>query len=188
MKPSYYTKIIIIFIPFLIIAYLLLTDVFFDKRPIAPPEEFRVVKVHDGDTVSIKTKGYFGKKTDIERVRLIGIDTPELKQEPWGRRSTRHLKKVLSESDWVVRVELDVRQRDKYGRPLAYLWDKKGRLINEKMIRDGYALVYTIPPNVKYAERFKIAQENARRQNAGFWKEGGLRKSPKEWRRENPRQ
>jgi len=188
MKPFYYTKIIIIIIPFLIIIYLLSTGAFFDKESTARQKEFRVVRVHDGDTVSIKTKGYFDKKTAIERVRLIGIDAPEFHQEPWGRRSARHLKKLLSRSDWVVRVELDVEQRDKHGRLLAYLWSKNGQMINERMLDDGYAVLYTIPPNVKYVERLASDQKKAQSRKAGIWSKEGLRKSPEEWRRENPRQ
>jgi micrococcal nuclease len=188
MKPAYYTKIIIIIISFLIIMYLLFTGAFFDKGVTDRPEKFRVIKVHDGDTVSIRTRSFAGIPLKIERVRLVGIDTPELKQEPWGRRSARHLKKLLSESDWVVRIELDLEPRDRHGRLLVYLWDKNGRLINERMIKDGYAVVYTRPPNVKYVERFKSAQEMARAHNAGFWKRGGLKQTPEDWRRENPRQ
>lgn len=148
---------------------------------------FRVIEVNDGDTISIKTKSLLGMPTRIERLRLIGIDAPELRQEPWGRLSKRHLKKLISESDWIVSIEFDVEQRDKYGRLLGYLWDKRGRLINEKMLEDGYAVLYTIPPNIKYVERFITAQRKAQQKKVGIWGKNGLKKSPKEWREEHPR-
>lgn len=146
-----------------------------------------VTEVHDGDTVSVKVKSFAGIPLKIERVRLIGIDAPELRQEPWGRRAKKNLKKLISESDWLVNFEFDVEERDRYGRLLAYLWAKDGRMINERMIEDGYALLYTVPPNVKYGERFIAAQNKAQLKKAGIWREGGLRQSPEEWRREHPR-
>ena len=88
-----------------------------------------MTKVHDGDTVSIRVSSFARIPIRTERVRLIGIDAPELEQE-WGWHAKRYLKKILSESDWIVSVETDVEQRDKYGRLLAYLWDKDGRMIN----------------------------------------------------------
>lgn len=125
--------------------------------------------VHDGDTVSISIKSLFGIVIGTEKVRLIGIDAPEIKQEPWGRRAKKHLKKLINESGGSVHLEYDLDRRDKYGRILAYLWDKKGRMINQKMIEDGYATVLTIPPNVKYVKRFIEAQQMARKNKAGMW-------------------
>lgn len=178
MKLSYYTKFSLI-----IILVLFITS----PTNAAYSEKFRVTEVHDGDTISIRTRSLAGIPLKIERVRLIGIDAPELKQEPWGRLSKRYLKKIISESNWVVSIEFDIEQRDKYGRLLCYAWDKKGRLINEKMIENGYAMLYTIPPNVKYAERFIAAQKRAQALQIGIWGKRGLRKSPGQWRREHPR-
>lgn len=132
-----------------------------------------VTNVHDGDTVSIKIKSFLGIAISVEKVRLIGIDAPEIKQEPWGRKAKKHLKKLISESDGSVYLEYDLDRRDKYGRLLAYLWDKKGRMINEKMIEDGYAAVFIVPPNVKYVKRFMEAQQTARQKMSGMWGKGG---------------
>lgn len=178
MKLSYYTRILIIIILLLFIT-----------SPInaAYGKKFRVTEVHDGDTISIRIRSFAGIPLKIERVRLIGIDAPELKQEPWGRISKRYLKKLISESDWIVSVEFDIEQRDKYGRLLCYVWNKKGQLINEKMLENGYAMLYTIPPNVKYVERFIAAQKKAQLRKAGMWSNKGLKKRPEEWRREHPR-
>lgn len=147
----------------------------------------RVVKVHDGDTVSIRAKSFAGIPIKTERVRLIGVDAPELDQEPWGRISKRHLKKLLSESDWIVTVESDIEQRDQHGRLLAYLWDKKGRMINERLLEAGYAQLYTFTTNVKYAERLAAIQRGAMERKIGIWSKGGLKESPRRWRREHPR-
>lgn len=201
MKHFYYTKISIIIIPLLSIIILLYAKTSpgspahsvpagSSQRPSGSPaglKKFRVALVHDGDTVSIRVSGFAGLPIRTERVRLIGIDAPELKQEQWGRKAKRYLKKLVSESDWVVEIEFDVEQRDKHGRLLAYLWGKDGRMINERMVEAGYALPYTVPPNVKYADKFIAAQKRARQSRAGIWGKGGLKQSPGEWRRRHPR-
>lgn len=148
---------------------------------------YRVTQVHDGDTVSIRISKFTKIPAKTERVRLIGIDAPELKQEPWGRKAKKHLKDIVSKSDWIVSVELDLEQRDKHGRLLGYLWDKKGRCINMQMVETGYAMAYTLPPNVKYANQLADAQSRARQDKKGLWKENAFSKTPREWRRENPR-
>lgn len=178
MQRPYYTKISLIII---------LLFIFSSFASAAQTSKFRVTDVRDGDTISIRVNSFAGIPLKTERVRLIGIDAPELKQEGWGRQAKRHLKRLISESDWVVTVEFDIEQRDKYGRLLAYLWGKDGRLINERMVADGYAMVYTFPPNIKYTERFLSAQKKAQANKAGIWGKNRLRKSPGEWRIEHPR-
>lgn len=148
---------------------------------------FRVTAVQDGDTVTIRAKSFAGIPIKTERVRLIGIDAPELRQEPWGRRAKCYLKRLLSKSNWIVEVEYDVEQRDQYGRILGYLWGRDGALINEKLVEAGLAVPYTFPLNVKYAERFTEAQNKAKAGKAGFWKEGGLTEAPRLWRKAHPR-
>ena len=178
MRRFYYTKIILIIFLFIFITSPLYA---------LPGSSYVVTDVHDGDTVSIKVKSIAGFPLKIERVRLIGIDAPELRQEPWGRSSKRHLKKLISESGWVVNVELDVEQRDKYGRLLGYLWNRSsGALINERMIEDGYAVLFTFPPNVRYAERFVDSQRRAQTKGLGIWGKNGLMQNPAQWRKEHP--
>ncbi len=148
---------------------------------------YKVTEVHDGDTVTIIMDSFLGIFLKTERIRLIGIDAPELAQEPWGRKAKNHLKKLIKESDGMVRLELDVQHRDKYGRVLAYLWRKDGKMINYLMIRDGYAMLYTVPPNVKYVELFTEAQKLARNETRGIWGKDGLSETPSKWRKEHPR-
>lgn len=171
-------------LPFLLISLsLLITATCSDRAE----TYLKVTEVNDGDTVTVVTKSFFGIIIKTEKVRLIGIDAPELAQEPWGRRAKNHLRKILRESDWQVKVEIDVQSRDRYGRVLAYLWTKGGEMINYKMVRDGYAMVYTVPPNVKYAEKLLEAQRLAREEGRGIWGKDGLTETPKKWREKNPR-
>ncbi|MFN3479281.1 MAG: thermonuclease family protein [Thermodesulfovibrionales bacterium] len=166
---------------FLIIAlFTILQDKLIERR-VMKDGFVRVTGVHDGDTLSIKVNNR------EERVRLIGIDAPELGQEPWGKRAKRRLQDIIKRTDKIVRIELDVEERDKYGRLLAYLWTKDGRLINEEMIKSVHALLYTIPPNVKYVERLREAQEIASKKKVGLWGERGLNESPSDYRRTHPR-
>ncbi len=148
---------------------------------------YKVVEINDGDTVTLVMDKFLGLIIKTERVRLIGIDAPELGQQPWGRRAKNYLRNIIKESDWQVRIELDVQHRDKYGRILAYLWDKKGNMINYLMVRNGYALVYTIPPNVKYSHLLLEAQRLARQEKLGIWGKEGLKESPSDWRKETLR-
>lgn len=178
MLLKYYTGILALLLFFLCVP---------PDRPEAAEQTYLVTEVHDGDTVSIKVKSLAGFPLRTERVRLIGIDAPELKQEPWGRTAKRALKKMLAETDWVVRVEFDAAERDQHGRLLGYLWAKNGLLINERLLDEGYAVLYTIPPNVKYAERFVEAQRKAQLLKKGVWGRDGLRESPSDWRRAHPR-
>lgn len=67
-----------------------------------------------------------------------------------------------------VRLEYDVEKRDRYGRTLAYVY-VGGVMVNERLVRAGYAQVSTYPPNVKYQERFLVAQREAREAGRGLW-------------------
>ncbi|MFQ3573231.1 MAG: thermonuclease family protein [Thermodesulfovibrionales bacterium] len=153
----------------------------------ASMQQFRVTEVHDGDTVSIRTSSFFGFFVKTEKVRLIGIDSPEINQEPWGKRSKRHLKKLLSDNDWIVKIEYDIDKKDRYDRILAYLWGKNNTFINEQMVLDGYAVLHTVPPNVKYVDRLTRAQKIAQQQKKGIWGKHGLLMSPEEWRKKHNR-
>ncbi len=129
---------------------------------------YEVLKVVDGDTIQID---YNGTK---ERVRLIGIDTPESvhpdenKNTENGKKASEYTKKILTGKK--IRLELDVQERDKYGRILAYVY-LDDEMVNKKLLADGYAQVATYPPNVKYAEEFLSIQEKAQKAQKGLWKE-----------------
>lgn len=139
------------------------------------------IKVHDGDTVSVIIH------TKKEKVRLIGIDAPEIGQRPWGNKAKKYLETLLRSSEWKVRLEFDVDKRDKYGRFLAYAWTEKGEMINLLMVKSGQAVLYTIPPNIKYSEELREAQKEARDMSLGIWSENGLEERPSDYRKKHPR-
>jgi micrococcal nuclease len=86
-----------------------------------------------------------------------------------------------------VSIEFDVEKRDKYNRLLAYLKTKDGILINSLMLKHGYALLYTVPPNVKYVDVLRRAQKEARDKAIGIWSMDGLKETPSQYRYKNPR-
>jgi micrococcal nuclease len=125
----------------------------------------KVVRVVDGDTVVVR---YEGRE---ERIRLIGVDTPETVHpnkpvEAYGEEAKEYTKKKLEEKD--IQIEFDVQERDRYGRLLGYIW-LDGLLFNDELLRMGYARVATFPPNVKYVETFKETEKNAREKQVGIW-------------------
>lgn len=140
-----------------------------------------VLSVVDGDTVTVK----IGKRE--EKIRLIGIDAPELAQKPWGYKSKEFLQSIISSSGWKVSIEYDIDKRDKYGRLLGYLRTSDGQLINKKILENGYAMLFTLPPNVKYVTEFTEAQYYARKNKLGIWSDKGLKERPVDFRKEHPR-
>ena len=172
-----------IFTASLILPALSVLLLFQNGWPSAAPsrQDVRVVAVNDGDTVTIviNNRRY--------RTRLIGIDAPEMGQEPWGRKAREHLRTLLKGYHWRASIEEDVVQRDKYDRLLVYLWTPDGEMLNERMLRDGYAVLFTIQPNSKYAERFRKAQQSARENKRGIWEPGGLKERPLDYKKAHPR-
>lgn len=138
--------------------------------------------MHDGDTVTLMMDG------KEYRTRLVGIDAPEMGQEPWGKRAKEHLIKIMKENKWKVLVETDIVKIDKYNRLLAYLWTKDKEFINERMLLDGYAMLFTIQPNSKHVDRFKKAQHAAREQKRGIWGADRLKERPLEYKKKHPRE
>jgi micrococcal nuclease len=131
-----------------------------------------VERVADGDSFNCR---------DGRRVRLIGIDAPELSQGESGRRSRAALSR-LAPPGTTVRLEQDAAPRDRYGRVLAHVWTGP-RLVNEALVLEGWAMLYTVPPNVKYAERLERAQKKARAAGVGLWSTGGFECAPSAYRR-----
>ena len=126
-----------------------------------------VVRVVDGDTVDFDIEG------TKERVRLIGIDTPETKKpdtpvQCYGPEASAFTASLLPEGTW-VHLERDVEARDKYGRLLAYVYLTDGTFVNLAIVRGGYAHLLTIPPNVAHADEFVTAARSAEAQDAGLW-------------------
>ena len=135
-----------------------------------------VTKVIDGDTIEIATG---------ERVRLIGIDTPELhiseKLYKDAKRTNKDIQTIqkLGEKAYYfakklmegkkVKLEYDIEKKDRYGRLLAYVFLEDGTFINAKLVEEGYAKLYTFPPNVKYVYLLTRLQKEARENTRGLW-------------------
>jgi micrococcal nuclease len=130
-----------------------------------------VGRVVDGDTFYCR---------DGRKVRLIGIDSPE-RDQTFGSVAGHALMDLLP-AGTSTRLERDVTPVDRYGRVLAYVWVGSA-LVNEAMVRDGWAVLYTVPPNVKYAERLSRAQKEARARGAGLWAQRGFDCLPSDFRR-----
>ncbi|MBI4728568.1 MAG: thermonuclease family protein [Acidobacteria bacterium] len=132
----------------------------------APPAvgsaEARLVRIVDGDTIRVVVGGR------EERVRLIGIDTPE-RDECFFREATEHLRSLILGRP--LRMARDVSERDPYGRLLRYLW-ADGRFVNAVMVADGYANAATYPPDVAHAAEFVVLQRAARTAERGLWAPG----------------
>jgi micrococcal nuclease len=143
-------------------------------------EQAEIVRVIDGDTVAVSLNGR------RETVRLIGIDTPESRPNrkakkdaerskndvetitSLGKKATGYVEGLLK-AGTTVEIEFDLRQRDRYGRLLGYLYLSDGRMVNEEIMRAGYASPMTMPPNVKYRDRFLEAFHDAREHRRGLW-------------------
>jgi len=142
------------------------------QNPVQQEVHCAVRLVVDGDTFHCG---------DGRKVRLIGIDSPERRQRPFGKNAQQALLRMLPTGSPVL-LEHDVTLTDRYGRLLAYVWVGP-TLVNEAMVRDGWAVLYTVPPNVKYAERFRRAQHEARTRAAGLWAQNGFACLPKDFRK-----
>lgn len=128
--------------------------------------EAAVVRVVDGDTIQVQ----MGAR--LEKVRYIGVNTPEVhhprKGEEPGGREAAEVNRGLVEGKH-VRLELDVQERDRYGRLLAYVW-VADTMVNAELVRRGYAQVMTIPPNVRHQQLLVKLQREAREAGRGLWR------------------
>ncbi|VAW07692.1 hypothetical protein MNBD_ACTINO01-2357 [hydrothermal vent metagenome] len=128
-----------------------------------PPGTDRVTldSVTDGDTVRVA----FADGT-IERVRLVGINTPE-NGECLAGEATQALTALLGSREFTMTT--DVSDRDRYDRLLRYLWLDDGTLVNESLVADGFALARDYPPDSEYVDRFAAAQQRAEAATLGLW-------------------
>jgi micrococcal nuclease len=124
-----------------------------------------VDRVVDGDTAKVFIDG------ESEYVRYIGIDTPESVAqgqpvECFGQESKNFNESLLTVGE--VRLVFDEEQRDQYGRLLAYVY-AEGRMLNEELLRNGYATTLEISPNTAHADRFADLEAQARDSSRGLW-------------------
>jgi micrococcal nuclease len=131
---------------------------------------YTVVRVIDGDTFWLDD----GSDESL-RVRLIGIDAPESRDYGskikgyYGEEAKEYLTKLIRGKK--VRLEFDVERFDQYDRTLAYVYLEDGTFVNAELVKNGYAMTMTFPPNVRYTLTFlKLARE-ARKKKSGLWGE-----------------
>ncbi len=141
-------------------------------------DDILVERAVDGDTLKLENG---------QRVRLIGIDTPEIHEsvklyrdskksgqdtkviQALGRRSFKFTRDLVEGKR--VRLEFDLEKQDRYKRRLAYVYLKDGTFVNAEIIKQGYASLMTYPPNIRYVDTFKKLYQEARENNRGLWKE-----------------
>jgi micrococcal nuclease len=127
----------------------------------------RVLRVVDGDTILVAV----GSRQ--ERVRYIGVDTPETvkphtRVQCFGKRASAANRRLVGGRE--VRLVADAEARDRYGRLLAYVYRADdGLFVNEALIRGGYATTLAIAPNVRFADRFAAVERQTRDAGRGLW-------------------
>jgi micrococcal nuclease len=124
--------------------------------------EAGVLRIVDGDTIEL---------TSGQKVRYIGINTPESVDprrpvQCFGKEAAEK-NRILVESK-TVRLEKDVSETDKYGRLLRYVY-VGDQMVNELLVREGFAQIDTYPPDIKYVDKFKQDQILARSEGKGMW-------------------
>lgn len=168
----------------------------------------KVLNISDGDTLKImfckeivreecmaysdsefeRSSGKAGNlklKSHSCKLRMLGIDTPEMKQQEWGKRAKAFLEDELKDDKYIF-IETDIEIKDRYGRLLAYVYDSEGHNINERILKNGFAELLIIGANNKYATEFKAAEAYAREKELNIWsKEGGLEMSPYKFRKKS---
>ena len=132
-------------------------------------KEYRVKQVIDGDTIELDGG---------ERVRYLGLDTPETRKrqgetwvyapQPYAEKA-KEFNRQLVEGRF-IRLEFDIQKRDKYNRLLAYCF-VGDTFVNARILEEGLALLYTSSPNVKYVDLLVKKQQEARQNNRGIWGE-----------------
>lgn len=124
-----------------------------------------VTRIIDGDTFQIETK---------QKVRLIGIDTPELNKanardpECFGVQAAQQLSNLILNKK--VRMEKDISETDRFGRLLRYVY-LDNTFINQRLVDSGYAFASTYPPDIKFKDTLSLAQKTAQENKLGLWNE-----------------
>ena len=144
--------------------YLLVTSLVLSSI-VAAQDLYLCTRVVDGDTIIVEIE------SKQEKVRLIGVDTPETVHpskpvEYFGKEASEFTRKMVRGKK--IRLEYDWQRRDKYGRLLAYVYLEDGTFLNAEIIKQGYGFAYTRYP-FKYLDEFRQYEREARENNRGLW-------------------
>jgi micrococcal nuclease len=141
-----------------------------------PGMQVNVTQVVSGQTIEVAGAG-----EQPSRVRLVGIEAPDLQQQPWGQAAKQRLAAMINGRN--VLLEFDIQEKDAFGRYLAYVW-QDSVLLNEQLVKDGYVLWVARSPNHKYDQRLERAQAWARLLGQGIWNpDRPMRLAPAQFRR-----
>lgn len=142
--------------------------------------EGKVVKVHDGDTVTIEDNN-----GEIYKIRLLGIDTPELEQGKWGYMARDYLSELILDKNVVVATDENAPEYDKYHRILGYirLNDRDSTLVNLLLLKYGYAYRFR-DEHIMEHDDFISAENTARSASIGVWSDPTLQ-IPAQYRKEH---
>ena len=187
----------------------LATDKLFSKDCSKEGTQYLVKQVFDGDTVLVEARSREPEKqgdkeakrqrnkeakkirnVDNEennyKIRFLGIDAFEHDQLPYGPNAQHFLTMLVLNKE--VCIETDIQEQDRYGRTLGYVFIRsKTLLVNEELLKNGQALLYDFPPNIKYIDRLKKAQAYARNNMLGIWeKQDYIVETPAQWRKKHP--
>jgi endonuclease YncB( thermonuclease family) len=141
------------------------------QQTILPVQTYRrlysVKSVYDGDTIILENN---------HRVRLLGVNTPEIESrhrsgEPGGVAAREWLHNQVRNQQ--VYLEYDQEKKDKYNRQLAHVFLSDGTHLNLELLKQGLAFMSIVPPNLRYADAFSHAQQQAEKQALGIWRESG---------------
>jgi len=132
---------------------------------LSPPEVATVKWVYDGDTVLLNDK---------RKIRLIGIDTPEVKhhkqkQQAYAAKAKEALRELLKKSNYKINLRYGVERKDRYSRTLAHIFTPSGINIESWLLEKGFATTLVFPPNVELADCYKKSEKLAQQQALGIW-------------------
>lgn len=136
-----------------------------------PSDECEVTKVYDGDTLTLQCPN----QSEPTKVRMYCIDTPEIKQTPWGIQARDHLRSIIGKTVQVKAIE-----KDRYGRIVGEVYSGNVNL-NLAQVKAGKAAVYR-----SYCKKseYELAEKQAQAAKSGIWSQPGLQQTPWEWRKQ----
>ena len=142
---------------------------FFPHKPIIKetPALYKVIEVIDGDTIKVKMNN------QIETVRLLGINTPEVlspytSEECYGKEASQKTKEILTNKKVYLIPDPYSSDRGKYGRLLRYIFLSNGEFVNAELIKKGYAFNYIYEP-FQFMKYFDLLEKEAKENRIGLW-------------------